>query len=111
MSGKDDSRDGPPWRDPSRPIIGNRPEDADTAEDGEPPGDASRSATSRPAPRRGSSPDPVLFGPDPFDEQPGWRPPAGDTDDTDGPPRPRWPVIVLILVVVVVVVAAMGIWV
>jgi hypothetical protein len=53
--------------------------------------------------------DPVLFGPDPFDQIPG-RPPVDETADEGELPRPRWPVIVGILIVVVVLVGAAGIW-
>lgn len=60
----------------------------------------------------GSSPDPVVFGPDPFAQQPGWQAPAPeDQDDASELPRPRWPVVVAILILVVVLVGAMGIWV
>jgi hypothetical protein len=56
--------------------------------------------------------DPILFGPDPFEQQPGWTAPNGEPDDTETVTRrPSWPVIVGILVVVVVIVAALGIWV
>jgi hypothetical protein len=59
--------------------------------------------------------DPVLFGPDPFAEQPGWSPPEDAAADSAGDeqelPRPKWPTIVGILVVVVVLVGVVGIWV
>lgn len=52
----------------------------------------------------------MLFGPDPFAQQPGWAPPAEDAEPSDLP-RPKWPVITTILIIVVVMVGAMGIWV
>jgi hypothetical protein len=55
--------------------------------------------------------DPVLFGPDPFAEQPGWSPPEDSPANDETLPRPKWPVIVGILVVVVVLVGVVGIWV
>jgi hypothetical protein len=55
--------------------------------------------------------DPVLFGPDPFDQIPGRPPVEGAAEDEGELPRPRWPVIVGILLVVVVLVGAVGIWV
>jgi len=62
--------------------------------------------------RTGSSPDPVLFGPDPFAEQPGWQPPPDADDDERGAlPRPRWPVVVTIMLIVIVLVGAMATWV
>lgn len=54
--------------------------------------------------------DPVLFGPDPFDQLPSQPPVDGEADEVELP-RPRWPVIVGILIVVVVLVGAVGIWV
>jgi hypothetical protein len=61
-------------------------------------------------PERRTQDDPVLFGPDPFAEQPGWSPPDDAREDRELP-RPRWPVVVGILIVVVVLVGAVGIWV
>ncbi len=57
--------------------------------------------------------DPVVFGPDPFDQQPGWQAPAADEND-DPPaylPRPKWPMVTGILILVVLMVGALGIWV
>ncbi|MPZ79131.1 MAG: hypothetical protein GEV28_01505 [Actinophytocola sp.] len=59
---------------------------------------------------KSKTPDPVLFGPDPFSQQPGWEPPAEDTEPSDLP-RPKWPVIATIVILVVILVGAMGIWV
>ncbi len=59
-------------------------------------------------PRTGSSPDPVLFGPDPFADLPGGHP--EDTDEEALPTRPTWPVVVLIVLVVVAIVGALGVW-
>jgi hypothetical protein len=55
--------------------------------------------------------DPVLFGSDPFAEQPGWSPPGEVAGDDVELPRPKWPMIVGILIVVVVLVGVVGIWV
>ncbi|OLF06520.1 hypothetical protein BLA60_31645 [Actinophytocola xinjiangensis] len=54
------------------------------------------------------TPDPVLFGTDPFAGQPesDW-----DDDEPTYGPRPRWPVIALIVIVVTMMVAAMGVYV
>lgn len=54
------------------------------------------------------TPDPVLFGSDPFAGQPesGW-----DADEPTYRPRPKWPIVTLIFIVVLMMVAAMGIWV
>jgi hypothetical protein len=57
------------------------------------------------------TPDPVLFGPDPFAGQPGWEPPPVDDDEAARLPRPKWPVIVGILILVVLLVGALGVWV
>jgi hypothetical protein len=57
---------------------------------------------------RSNTPDPVLFGSDPFAGQPE---PDWDTDEPTYSPRPRWPVVAVIFILVVFMVAAMGIWV
>jgi len=58
--------------------------------------------------KHSDTPDPVLFGADPFAGQPeaDW-----DEDEPTYGPRPRWPVVVTIFIVVLMMVAAMGIWV
>lgn len=58
------------------------------------------------SPPRGSTPDPVLFGTDPFPAPPGLGP-----DEEPTYTRQRWPVVTAILILVVVLVGAVGIWV
>jgi hypothetical protein len=57
---------------------------------------------------RSNTPDPVLFGSDPFAGQ---LEPEWDSDEPTYSPRPRWPVVATILILVVLMVGAMGIWV
>ncbi|MCT2586305.1 hypothetical protein [Actinophytocola gossypii] len=52
------------------------------------------------------TPDPVLFGTDPFPEPPGLF-----EDEEPTYRRPRWPMVVTILLIVMVLVGGMGIWV
>lgn len=54
------------------------------------------------------TPDPVLFGTDPFAGQPeqDW-----DEEAPAYSPRPKWPVVVTILIMVMLLVVGMGLWV
>lgn len=115
---KDDDRDALPWQDPSRPIIGNRQDDDESIDErygaatAPPPWDdrdAPPRADRPPPSRTGSSPDPVLFGPDPFADLPGGSDGTGESEE-ELPTRPTWPVVVTILLLVAAIVGVLGIW-
>lgn len=98
-----DSMESLSWPDTSRPIS----HDPGQRVEGAAPGYQEPMQAPQAPPERQPPPDPVIFGPDPFADQP---PPDLGLEPTYYP-RPRWPIVVAILLLVAGLVAALGLWV